>query len=117
VQLSTKKDFELQQKNTLLFNKEVHIHELAEENEELRDEIHDLNADMDEAERRSAHRRHRFLHNQFHRQYCRELEKWIQREDEPAIDLDFLSQSFRAHYEKHWNLEDFELDIEMRRAL
>jgi len=107
----------LQQKDVLLFNKEEHISELLEENEELRDELHDINAELDEAEHRLGHRRHRFLRNQFHRQYCRELEKWIQQNVEPAIDLDFLAQSFRAHYEEHWNLDDFELDLNMRRAL
>ena len=105
---------QIQAKDTLLMHKEEQIQELTEEVSELEDEVRLLNEDIDEFEDQRRRDRHRWLLEQHYRRYCRELGRFIQRKLEPAMDLTYLSNTLRAHFNEDGNLEDAELDINMR---
>ena len=107
----------INKKDMILFNKEEHIQELEEQVGLLEEDVLNLNDDLDDVEHQLRRGRHRRMRDTFYRRYCRELEKWIQQKFEPTIDLTVISRSFREHFNINWDLEDFELPLEMRQAL
>ena len=115
--LIDKKDVLIEKKDIIINNKEEHIQELTEQVGLLEEGVLHLNDDLDDAEHQMRRGRHRRMRETFYRRYCGELEKWIQRKFEWAIDLTFISRSFRSYFEENWNLDNFELDVNMRQAL